>query len=48
MITTDRPAESLARTVLGIFKLRIGTLEAGHGWLPFWMARIDEHARTIR
>jgi uncharacterized protein len=28
--------------------LRIGTLEAGHGWLPFWMARIDEHARTIR
>lgn len=29
-------------------KLRIGTLEAGHGWLPFWMARIDEHAETIR
>ncbi len=29
-------------------QLRIGTLEAGHGWLPFWMARIDEHARTIR
>ncbi len=29
-------------------KLRIGTLEAGHGWLLFWMARIDEHARTIR
>ena len=28
--------------------LRIGTLEAGHGWLPFWMARIDEHAQTIR
>ena len=28
--------------------LRIGTLEAGHGWLPFWMARIDEHATTIR
>ena len=27
--------------------LRIGTLEAGHGWLPFWMARIDEHAETI-
>ena len=26
-------------------KLRIGTLEAGHGWLPFWMMRIDEHAR---
>ena len=25
-------------------KLRIGTLEAGHGWLPFWMARMDEHA----
>src|SRR4029079_6200168 len=19
--------------------LRVGTLEAGHGWLPFWMAR---------
>lgn len=29
-------------------ELRIGTLEAGHGWLPFWMARLDEHAETIR
>jgi predicted TIM-barrel fold metal-dependent hydrolase len=29
-------------------RLRIGTLEAGHGWLPFWMARLDEHARTIK
>jgi len=28
--------------------IRIGTLEAGHGWLPFWMTRIDEHYRTIR
>ncbi len=28
--------------------LRIATLEAGHGWLPFWMARIDEHAKTIK
>ncbi|MBV8456478.1 MAG: amidohydrolase family protein, partial [Acetobacteraceae bacterium] len=28
--------------------LRIGTLEAGHGWLPFWMARIDEHAETVK
>ena len=28
--------------------LRIGTLEAGHGWLPFWMKRIDEHYDTIR
>jgi predicted TIM-barrel fold metal-dependent hydrolase len=28
--------------------LRIGTLEAGHGWLPFWMARIDEHAHTVK
>ncbi len=27
--------------------LRIGTLEAGHGWLPFWVARLDEHAETI-
>ena len=26
-------------------KLRIGTLEAGHGWLPFWMTRMDEHAQ---
>jgi predicted TIM-barrel fold metal-dependent hydrolase len=26
----------------------VGTLEAGHGWLPFWMARLDEHAVTIR
>jgi uncharacterized protein len=29
-------------------KLRIGTLEAGHGWLPFWMMRLDEHAETIK
>jgi uncharacterized protein len=29
-------------------RLRIGTLEAGHGWLPFWMARLDEHAITTR
>ena len=29
-------------------KLRIGTLEAGHGWLPFWMKRLDEHYETIR
>jgi predicted TIM-barrel fold metal-dependent hydrolase len=28
--------------------LRAGTLEAGHGWLPFWMARLDEHAETIK
>jgi predicted TIM-barrel fold metal-dependent hydrolase len=28
--------------------IRIGTLEAGHGWLPFWMMRLDEHANTIR
>jgi len=28
--------------------LRIGTLEAGHGWLPFWIARLDEHAETIK
>jgi uncharacterized protein len=29
-------------------ELRIGTLEAGHSWLPFWMARTDEHVRSIR
>ncbi|MSQ50386.1 MAG: amidohydrolase [Betaproteobacteria bacterium] len=29
-------------------RLRVGTLEAGHGWLPFWMTRIDEHAHTIK
>ena len=29
-------------------QLRIGTLEAGHGWLPFWMKRLDEHAQTIK
>jgi uncharacterized protein len=28
--------------------LRIGTLEAGHGWLPFWIMRLDEHAETIK
>lgn len=29
-------------------QIRVGTLEAGHGWLPFWAARIDEHYDTIR
>jgi predicted TIM-barrel fold metal-dependent hydrolase len=29
-------------------QIRIATLEAGHGWLPFWLARIDEHAKTIK
>jgi predicted TIM-barrel fold metal-dependent hydrolase len=28
--------------------LRIGTLEAGHGWLPFWIKRLDEHTKTIK
>jgi predicted TIM-barrel fold metal-dependent hydrolase len=28
--------------------IRVGTLEAGHGWLPFWIMRLDEHADTIR
>jgi predicted TIM-barrel fold metal-dependent hydrolase len=28
--------------------LRVGTLEAGHGWLPFWIRRLDEHAETIK
>src|SRR5580704_4452812 len=28
--------------------LRIATLEAGHGWLPFWIKRLDEHAETIK
>jgi hypothetical protein len=27
---------------------RLGCLEAGCGWLPFWMARLDEHMETIR
>ena len=29
-------------------KLRIGTLEAGHGWLPFWLSRIDSHAEMCK
>jgi predicted TIM-barrel fold metal-dependent hydrolase len=27
--------------------LRLGVLEAGHGWLPFWAKRLDEHAHSI-
>jgi hypothetical protein len=27
--------------------LRVGTLEAGHGWLPLWMARLDEARSTV-
>ena len=30
--------------VMDIFpKLRVAFLEAGVGWLPFWMERLDEH-----
>ena len=27
--------------------LRVGVLEAGHGWLPFWVKRLDEHQISI-
>lgn len=27
--------------------LRMAVLEAGHGWLPFWVKRLDEHVKTI-
>ena len=27
--------------------LRLGCLEAGHSWLPFWVKRLDEHAESI-
>ena len=25
--------------------IRVGTLEAGHGWLPSWVKRLDEHTK---
>jgi predicted TIM-barrel fold metal-dependent hydrolase len=25
--------------------LRVGTLEAGHGWLPAWVSRLEEHTK---
>ncbi len=28
-------------------RLRVGCLEAGHSWLPFWVKRLDEHAESI-
>ena len=28
--------------------LRLAPLECGHGWLPFWAARLDEHALMCR
>jgi predicted TIM-barrel fold metal-dependent hydrolase len=27
--------------------LRLGVLEAGHGWLPSWARRLDEHAHSV-
>src|SRR2546430_16523317 len=37
----------MAFTVGGILprfpKLRVAFLEAGVGWLPFWLERLDEH-----
>ena len=29
-------------------RLRMGTLEAGHGWLPSWLLRLDEFHKTMR
>lgn len=29
-------------------RLRLGTLEAGHGWLPAWLLRLDEFHKTMR
>jgi predicted TIM-barrel fold metal-dependent hydrolase len=26
-------------------KIRVGTLEAGHGWLPAWVNRLEEHTK---
>jgi len=26
-------------------KIRVGTLEAGHGWLPSWVNRLEEHTK---
>jgi predicted TIM-barrel fold metal-dependent hydrolase len=28
-------------------EIRIGTLEGGHGWLPFWVKRLEEHQTSI-
>ena len=25
--------------------IRVGTLEAGHGWLPAWVNRLEEHTK---
>jgi predicted TIM-barrel fold metal-dependent hydrolase len=29
-------------------ELRIAALECGHGWLPFWASRLDEHAEMCQ
>ena len=29
-------------------ELRLTALECGHGWLPFWAARLDEHAEMCQ
>ena len=29
-------------------RLRMTALECGHGWLPFWAARLDEHAEMCQ
>ena len=28
-------------------RLRVGFMEAGAGWLPFWMERLDEHVEKL-
>jgi uncharacterized protein len=29
-------------------RLRVGFMEAGCGWVPYWLERMDEHAETYR
>jgi len=28
-------------------RLRVGFMEGGAGWLPFWMERLDEHVEKL-
>lgn len=46
--TFEQMAAVLAFTIGGVFarhpKLRVGFFEAGAGWLPYWLDRLDDHA----
>lgn len=50
--TMEQMGATFSLTVGGVMErhptLRVAQLEAGGGWLPYWLDRLDEHAHWLR